>query len=563
MNLERSLRFLKSASEGVFSGMVFPTLLTLCMLALAPDFAGTTVPSDSKAPDIDRSLKLTSVGTSIGIGTYRHGAGMGSGVIAADYDNDGDADLFVPTRNGFACNLYQNTNGVFTDIAIASGLTDTNNARSALWFDADGDDLLDLVIQFDQFQNPGVIGPRTLALYHQQPDHTFVEVTTGSGLDTMPILVPQTHAGAMSAGDLNGDDRLDLIVTTWDQGARIYRNDGSLTFTDITNDSPLDGAATTYWQPVIFDQDQDGDLDIFVAHDFFANPMLDNDGTGAFIDTAPSLGLDTAFNEMGATLGDCDNDGDLDLYVTNLIGPTEHNVFFTKSNTASGYTEDAIALGVDNGGWGWGTVFFDLDNDARLDLAEVNAIEFGPAEVPWRLWLNRGPMRGTPDYQSQETQIGFDYHDYGSALLDVDFDRDGDLDLVATVLNGPLRVLRNNATTARPFHNWIAVRPRMPGTHNTRAIGSLVTVRTGNITQTRLISAGTSFMSQVPAEAHFGLGNASIIDEMTVHWPDGTQTTLTDVDTRQILDVTPASTVNLPGKTTPNLRALIRSIFNR
>lgn len=543
--------------------MFIQTLQVVISIAFAPDFIGTNVPSDTKAPSIDRSLKLTSIGPSIGIGPYRHGAGMGSGVIAADYDNDGDADLFVPTRNGFACNLYQNNNGTFTDIAIASGLTDTNNARSALWFDADGDNLLDLVIQFDQFQNPGVIGPRTLAIYHQQPDHSFVEVTTGSGLDTMPILVPQTHAGAMAAGDLNGDDRLDLIVTTWDQGARIYRNDGSFNFTDITNDSPLNGVATTYWQPVIFDQDQDGDFDIFVAHDFFANPMLENDGTGAFIDSASSLGLDTAFNEMGATLGDCDNDGDLDLYVTNLFGPAEFNVFFTRSNTTAGYTEDAVSLGVDNGGWGWGTVFFDLDNDARLDLAEVNAIESGPAEVPWRLWMNRGPMQGTPVYKSRETQIGFDYHDYGSALLDVDFDRDGDLDLIATVLNGPLRILESNATSARPFQNWIVIKPRMPGTLNTRAIGSLVTVRTGNITQTRLISAGTSFMSQVPAEAHFGLGNATNIDELTVHWPDGTQTTLTDIGTRQILDITPKSAIDLPGATTSTLRHYIRSIFSR
>jgi enediyne biosynthesis protein E4 len=559
-----NLGWTRGIERRVSDSMIYQTVLCLMMVGMTPELSSTTIPVGSKAGPIDRSLRLTSVGPLVGIGIYRHGPGMGSGVISADYDNDGDVDLFVPTGSGFTSQLYRNDGGTFTEIAVASGIVDTNTARSALWFDADGDDLLDLLIQFDQFQAPGSIGTRTLALYHQQSDHSFVEVTTGSGLDAIPLLLPQTQGGAMCAGDLNGDGRLDLVVTTWDQGARIYRNDGNMLFTDITLDSPLNPSGTTYWQPVMFDQDDDGDLDVFVAHDFFANPMLDNDGTGAFIDTAPSLGLDTDFNEMGVTIGDCDNDGDFDLYVTNLFGHpggvSEYNVFFEKSNTAAGYDERAVELGVDNGGWGWGTVFFDMDNDGRLDLAEVNAIEFGEADQPWKLWMNRGPMVGTPIYQSRETQIGFDYEDYGSALLDVDFDRDGDLDLIATVINGPLRVLESNATIARPFNQWLVVRPRMPGTMNTRAIGAVVTARTGNVTRTRLISAGTSFMSQVPAEAHFGLGNATNIDELVVRWPDGTQTVLTDLDTRQVLDVTPADGMGLIEQIAPDLSDRIRTI---
>lgn len=499
----------------------------------------STVPSGGGIEPIDRALRLDDVGGSIGIGALNHGLGMGTGLIAADYDGDGDVDLFVPSGVGFACQLYRNDGGEFTDVAVASGITDLNNARSALWFDADGDGLLDLVIQFDQFQQPGVIGARTLALYQQQADHSFVEVTVGSGLDSMPLLVPQTHAGAMCAGDVTGDGRLDLVVTTWDEGVWIFRNDGGMVFTDITGDSPVGGVASTFWQPVMFDQEGDGDLDVFIAHDFFANPLLDNDGTGAFIDSAGALGLDSSFNEMGATLGDCDNDGDLDLYVTNLFGAAEHNVFFTKSNVEIGYDEESVALGVDNGGWGWGTVFVDFDNDGRLDLAEVNATEFGGADVPWKLWMNRGPMVGTPVYVAEESSIGFGFDDYGSALVDVDFDRDGDQDLIATVLGGPVRVLENNTTDVRPNNRWLVVRPRMPGTSNTRAIGAVVTARTGSVTRTRLISAGTSFMAQVPAEAHFGIGQHAMIDELVVRWPDGTQTMLTGVSPGQVLDVVP------------------------
>jgi len=515
------------------------------MLCLGPGGAASSSrPAAGGVDAIDSALSMVNVNGLVGIWAYNPGLGMGSGLIAADYDNDGDVDLFVPNGAGHTSQLYRNEGGVFIEIAVASGLTDLDNARSALWFDADGDDLLDLVVQYDQFQNPGVIGTRTLALFAQQADHSFVEVTAGSGLDVLPILVPQTHGGAMCAGDVTGDGRLDLVVTTWDQGAWIFRNDGGMQFTDITADSPLAAIGeTTYWQPVMFDQDLDGDLDIFIAHDFFTNPMLDNDGTGAFIDTAGILGLDSSFNEMGVTIGDCDNDGDMDLYVTNLFGNpggvAEHNVFFTKSNDGIGYDEQAVALGVDNGGWGWGTVFVDYDNDGRLDLAEVNAVEFGGADVPWKLWMNRGAMAGTPVYESMEESIGFAYGDYGSALVDVDFDRDGDQDFIATAIDGPVRVLRSNTTEARPNNRWLVVRPRMPGTNNTRAIGAVVTTRTGSVTQTRLISAGTSFMAQVPAEAHFGIGQHTVIDEVVVKWPDGTQAVLTDVAPGQVLDVVP------------------------
>jgi enediyne biosynthesis protein E4 len=524
---------------------VFGFIVCACTLSLAPTGANVSSrPAHSKAGPIDRSLRLTDVGASIGIGPARHQPGMGTGMNAADYDNDGDIDLFVAGGFGDACQLYQNEGGVFTDVALDSGLTDLSSARSALWFDADGDNLLDLAILHDQFQDAGALGPRTLALYQQQSDHSFVEVTIGSGLDTIPLLNTQTHAGAIAAGDLNGDELLDLVVTTWDQGVWVFRNDGSMQFTDITEDSPLDGVESTFWQPVMFDQDGDDDLDVFIAHDFFANFMLDNDGTGSFIDAASDLGVDSAFNEMGVAVGDCDNDGDFDLYVSNLYGSQggdqEHNVFFTKSNTDAGYTEDAVALGVDNGGWGWGTVFLDFDNDGRLDLAEVNAIEFGGADVPWKLWMNRGPMVGTPEYIAREAEIGFDSDDYGSALVHADIDRDGDLDLATTVINRPVRVFESNTTVARPFNHWLVVRPRMPGTMNTRAIGAVVTIKTGNVSRMRLISAGTSFMAQVPAEAHFGLGNATSIDEVIVRWPNGTQTVLTDVDTRQVIDVTPA-----------------------
>lgn len=491
-------------------------------------------------------VSLTSVGDAVGIGGYAPAMGQGAGVAAADYDDDGDIDLFVAQGFGHADALWRNDGGVFTDVGVASGLTTTFNARCGLWCDFDGDGLLDLVVMHDQFQNPGTIGTRTLALYRQQPDRTFVEVTGGSGLDGFGLLFLQVHAGGMCAGDLTGDGRPDLVVTTWDRGARVYRNEGAMVFTDITAQTDLAGDAEAYWQPVMFDVDDDGDLDVLIAHDFFENVLLINDGSGTLVDRADVYGIDSAMNEMGIALGDPDRDGDWDVSMTNLytspMGVQEHNVYFEREG--AGFVERAVELGLGRAGYAWGTVFTDLDNDGRLDLLCVNEDEANTAErSPWRAWRNVGSRGSGAVFRGVEDEIGFGYGDHGSALIDADLDRDGDQDLVVTVLDGfgggELRVLENDAAQVIGEHGWLVVRPRMWGTNNTRALGAVVRVRVGDVWRSRIIGAGVSFQAQRPAEAHFGLGVAEAVDEVVVEWPGGGETVLLDVEARGVVDVTP------------------------
>ncbi|GEM_PF-2596866 len=492
-------------------------------------------------------VSLESVGASVGIGGYFPAQGQGAGVAAADYDDDGDIDLFVAQGFGHRDALWRNDGGVFTDVAESSGLTTTFNARCGLWCDFDSDGLLDLVVMHDQFQQPGTIGTRTLALYRQMKDRTFVEVTGGSGLDGFGLLFLQVHGGGMCAGDLTGDGRPDLVVTTWDRGARVYRNEGGMVFTDISAQTDISGDVGVFWQPVMFDVDDDGDLDVLIAHDFFENVLLVNDGSGTLVDEADVYGIDSAMNEMGIALGDPDMDGDWDVSMTNLYtspqGVQEHNVYFEREG--SGFVERAVELGVGRAGYSWGTVFTDLDNDGRVDLLCVNEDEAVKAErLPWRAWRNVGSRGNGVVFRSVEEEIGFDFDDHGSSLIDVDLDRDGDQDLVVTVFDGmgggELRVLENDSARVIDEHGWIVVRPRMWGTNNTRALGSVVRVRVGDVWRSRVIGAGTSFQGQVPAEAHFGLGVAEVVDEVVVEWSGGGETVLHDVEARGVVDVTPA-----------------------
>ena len=484
------------------------------------------------------------------LGGFSMALGQGGGVSLSDYDDDGDVDLFAPSREGVPNRVYRNRgDGTFDEVGAAIGLDDLEAARNALWFDADGDGRQDLVVAQDRYQAPGVTLSATLRLWLQQPDGTFVEAT-GTGLEGVPLLRVGTHAGGLAAGDLTGNGRLDLVFATWDEGAWIFENrstPGAPLFADIRASAGLAGVQRTYWQPVILDLNDDGLEDVFLAHDFGPNPALINDGgwgtgAGGFTDQGAPLGLNTAMNEMGVAVGDCDADGDFDLYVTNLTRQIftlfQYCVLFV--DEGAGFVERALEHPVWRGGFGWGTTFLDYDLDGRLDLAEVNSLESpaGFADVPWKLWKNTGRLRGPAAFVARQHGAGLAFLDAGSALAAADLDRDGDADLVATVLSdatqpGALRVMTNTASTIHPDRDWVIVRPRMPGTPNARAIGAVVRVTERGWTQSRKITAGVSFLSQEPAEAHVAFGARlsadGLIDRVTIKWPDGTSSVWTQV----------------------------------
>ena len=199
-------------------------------------------------------------------------------------------------------------------------------------------------------------------------------------------------------------------------------------------------------------------------------------------------------------------------------------------------------MGVEKGWWGWGATFMDADNDAFLDIAATNGYEGAICDDPSRFFLNKGddPMTG---FDEVGGAVGFDDIYWGSALIAFDYDRDGDLDLMQRGMDGdPLRLLRNDNCTG---NNSLVIKPRRLSL-NRLAIGAIVRVKPLNITPTlpserdtlmRLISAGTSMLGQEPAEAFFGLGNATQVD-ITIEWPNVVGTSSIDTTNISSLDIT-------------------------
>ena len=400
----------------------------------------------------------------------------------------------------------------------------------------------------------------TATYYRQTTPGQFTEATVASGFDVNAIASVVTHIGGLSAGDINNDGFLDVYIGLWNGTAQLFLNQTDGTFQDIALSAGLIVPGAGNWQPMMYDFDKDGFLDIYATIDFTDNQFWINQQNNTFLDMAAALGVNNCnsvcMNDMGLTMSDFDNDLDIDFYITNIYKPgldeqpSAYNVLF-RNDTAGNvlaFSEIAGEYGVDNGGWGWGCTFMDLDNDGWQDLAATNGFE--PAAAPTdhsTFFKNNG---GDPNaFSDISNEVGFNDDQWGSALLSFDYNRDGHLDLLQVAYGhidqgiDPnevfIRLLKNVPVDPNTTpNNYLVIKPRMCGT-NRRAIGATVQVTAGELTMMRIISAGTSLLGQEPAEAFFGLGQNSVAQEVTIRWPGGGgMTTLNTIAADQVLTVT-------------------------
>jgi len=502
-------------------------------------------------------MQFVEAGAARGIQPYVMDLGPSGGAAAADFDDDGDIDFFVPNSGWIPDQLYRNLgDGRFEEIGAQAGVASIDRNRVALWFDFDGDRLLDLFVSGDDWADLSRLPPgydpgplyeseTKLKLYRQVADGVFEDVASEAGFTDDPTVSNSQHRGGVAAGDIDNDGDLDLFITQWISpppvnpnppinGVRLFVNDGDGTFTDETSESGMN-LVKAHHQPMMHDFDSDGFLDIYVAVDFRPNLFWINQGDRTFVDEAPAAGADNAWNDMGLTLGDMDADGDLDIYLTNIDQGTgashRHNLLLRNDSVGAAFDFARLTdAGVEAGGWGWGATFMDADRDGDVDLAATNGwyVQFTPkyALDEMRFFLNQG---GSPVvWEEVGEEVGFLGDTlWGSALLAVDYDRDGDLDLAQTC-NGhgmaavhQFRLFDNQPEAETAGNHYLVVRPRMEGA-NHRAIGAVVRLEAGPLSLMRLISAGTSYFGQEPAEAFFGVGSQTVIDRVTVEWPDGT-----------------------------------------
>jgi len=494
------------------------------------------------------ALSFTDVTAAAGLATthgYAHEAAWGEpgiiagGVAAGDYDGDGFVDLFVVRGQHGAAQLFRNTgHGTFADVAATAGITVGPGLHSSATFaDVDGDGWLDLLVL--GFESTWPI------LWHNEGDGTFSDVTAGSGLT-----LPGEHTFSASFGDYDRDGDLDLFVSLWSSDlpasgphGHLWRNDGTGHFTDVSDTAGVPIFAASIF-PATFDMsftgnfadiDSDGWPDLLVAADFGASRVLHNDGDGTFSDATDPLVI-TDENGMGAAIGDYDNDGDLDWFVSSIWDPNgiveghwriSGNRLYRNDGDGT-FTDATDTAGVRFGYWGWGSTFADLDNDGHLDLVHVNG--WGPRNVPESTEFHADPARvylanGDGTFTESAAALGAADTGQGRGVVALDYDRDGDVDLFYSNNSGSPVLLRNDGGNANAS---LSVKLLGRG-GNREAIGARVRATTGAVTQMRELRAGSNFESQDPAEAHFGLGAAASVDELRVTWPDGGETTIADV----------------------------------
>jgi len=480
---------------------------------------------------------------------------LGNGAAVGDYDRDGDLDLYLLNQMGIANGLWRNDVNPghlgFTDVTVEAGVGDTGFGKVAVFADLDNDGWQDLLLVNDD--RDGFAYP-TCRIYRN--DHgSFTDVTDGSGFAPAGVI-----KGGTCLGDYDNDGLLDVYVTLWlfygTQGPsvwpgynRLYRNLGDFKFQDVTLDVGLGMLGRDSFSCAFADFDNDGDSDLYVAIDHSSDAYYRNDG-GAFTDQTIAVGATHKGNDMGIAVADFDHDGDLDIYSTNITDPgTSTPIYGTgKFNTLLvnqlvetgifSLVDEAAARGVSDTAWGWGTEWIDADNDGDLDLYAVNGFEqwikgtnpFHPLlDTPAVLFENDGTGHFTPTSASG-AEIVYD----SRTAIAFDYDADGDRDLLVSNINEPTILLENRTVGVG---HWLEVRLFGGCGTNVDAIGSRIIAQVGDVTYLHEVMAAGSYLSGRPLEVHFGLGGATVIDTLTVRWPDGTETARTQLPADQMVTI--------------------------
>ena len=495
---------------------------------------------------------------------------MGSGVALGDYDGDGDADIFLMTGSAITDEyqeeaaehtdaLWRNDgDGVFTDVTSEAGVGRSGWSNGAAFGDYDGDGDLDLFVARH--------GPDLL--YRNEGNGRFSEIGAQAGVDD-----PRWGASGVWF-DFDGDGDLDLYVAnyavfdpvemkgkvTWFTdgltqfpqhfpiaGNALFLNQGNGTFRDVTKETGAEGTGRALGA-LATDIDDDGDLDLYIANDVGNDDLLRNDG-GRFSNVGLESGVAVDLNGqfqagMGVAAGDYDGDGDIDLFVTNYAGElntlyrNEGGGFFSDvtrhANLASQQITDSV---------GWGTGMHDFDLDGNLDLLVVNGhiqgdfvlwylrhfADAGPSDIPQMrkdayragadqsklLFLGKGD--GTFVDATEQTGPIFSEPRVGRGAAFADLNGDGLLDVVVSNKNEPAQILLNKMPRRG---NWLELRLRGRAP-NVFAVGARVRVRADGRTHTREVYAGTSYLSSDDTLLHFGLGQATSVDEIEIRWPGG------------------------------------------
>ncbi len=454
-------------------------------------------------------------------GPQSNDGGDSRSVNWVDYDNDGDLDLFISNGpSGKAnCFLYKNEgNGTFSKITNLSIVNDAGSYDGSTWADYDNDGYIDAFTATWYGQ---------LNSLHRQRNGVFEKSSP------MEISKDFTYSETASWGDYDNDGFVDLYLANSSVNLAnfLYHNNGDGTFTKIMQGSIVTDAVPSRsvdW----CDFDNDGDVDLFVANEGGANSSLYwNNGDGNFVGETAGAIVNDGGDSFGSSVADFDNDGDFDVLVVNH---GNENEFLYRNNGNKTFTKIIDGAVVNSGGYSVGSAFGDLDNDGDLDLMVTNAFA-GNSQVKNFLYLNNGD--GTfvkVDSGVVSTDLGWSY---GVAFGD--YDRDGDLDIATANCFGANQnnSLYKNMGNA---NKWLTIKA-VGKVSNFSAIGAKVkvkaTINGKAVWQLRQVAGQSGYCGQ-NLESHFGLGDATLIDSLVVLFPSGQIIVQTNISPNQYLTIT-------------------------
>jgi hypothetical protein len=548
---------------------------------------GVTSTLDRRLPPEVPNVRIVDASESAGI-DFRHFPAtrtsqlpedMGSGVSWGDFDGDGWDDLYLANLSGSLAQigtqregapgrnaLLRNTqDGRFEDVSHEAGVDLDCLCLGSVWGDYDNDGDLDLFVT--------AYGKNRL--FSNRGDGTFEEATVSAGVEGRDGF----WAGA-SWADYDRDGWLDLYVTGYVRFVRgrrgettmqydvespasinpssfepernlLYRNNSDGTFAEVGEKAGVDNPTGRSLSAAWADFDSDGWVDLYVANDVSDNVFFRNRGDGTFEDISLQALVADYRGAMGLAVADWDGDLDLDLFVTHWIA--QENALYSNLSgdrgsrpgqgmgllrfidVADRFGLGQIALDV----VGWGTFFFDYDNDGRADLFVANGSTLQRRDDPSQmipmenlLFWNGGPEQGFYEVSGIAGSV-FDSARVSRGAAFSDYDRDGDLDVAVSVHGGRLLFLNNQG---HPSNHWLGV--RLSGkSSNRHGLGSRILVFAGTLELVQEVGSQPSYLSQNTNVAHFGLGSQQRIDTLEVRWPSGRVTRLTDVDVDQVVTV--------------------------
>lgn len=515
-------------------------------------FLSTFATSDSRADDITFTDVTAASGIDFVLETppkhILNNSHFYGGIGIADFDGNGACDIFLSGIGSVHDTLYLNDGtGSFTDVSSDWGLSGLHFSCGVGAGDFDNDGWIDLAVASAGDASIHGGSPGGYRLYRNVDGVRFENIATDAGVNNVAPGSIQ-HPTFATAGDFNADGHLDLLYGSWQiqaEGNRFYLNDGDSTFTDVTEtlDFYNEVRQAKGFSANVIDMDGDLNPDIVWVADFGRSAYFRNDGDNTFTNLTPGNGTGVDSSGMGSAVFDFNHDGMLDWFVgciwfdetpSNFNGNTMY-----LQHSDHQFINMAAPFGLHDSGWSWSCSAVDLDHDGMQEIVIGNGIHnrvefrYEPETI-----LRKDSING--NYYNVTAETGLDLACQSTSSASFDMDADGDMDLIFVCNDGAAHLYRNDSLNKGA---WLQVtlggdpENRIPNNgFNTR-----VEARVGTLTHVRYMDGNPSYSASGPQMLHFGLGDAEVIDELTIKWINGEVDVLLDVPVNQRLHIDPDS----------------------